>query len=162
MDGRRELFKSFTNRVDQESLLVRPPYFREYIDFESCKSCEDRGCISACPEKIIVVAQDGSVTLDFSKNGCSFCDECANLCEAGVLSLENSHTSSRLNAIFQIDFNRCVAHHGVICSSCREPCIDDAILFNGLFNPVIDSAKCTSCGFCISRCPTSAIEYSVK
>jgi len=162
MDSRRELFKSFRDRLNQEgqNLLIRPPYFKDRADFVECLSCEDRSCIPACPEKIIVIAEDKSITLDFSKNGCSFCDECANACSRGVLSLENIHTS--LNATFQIDFNRCVAHHGVICSACREPCIDDAILFNGLFNPVIDSKKCTSCGFCISRCPTLAIEYFVN
>jgi len=164
MADRRELFKSLSKRLNQEdeNLLIRPPYFKEYIDFNKCRSCQDKTCISACPEKIIVIAQDESITLDFSKNGCSFCEECAIACDKGVLSLENIHTADRLNATFQIDFKSCVAHHGVICSACREPCIDDAILFNGLFNPVIDNEKCTSCGFCISRCPTLAIKYSVN
>jgi ferredoxin-type protein NapF len=76
-----------------------------------------------------------------------------------VLSLENQSTSDWLNAIFSISTQACVAHNGVICYSCKEPCIDDAILFNGLFNPVIDDEKCTGCGFCISRCPTEAISY---
>jgi len=164
MADRRELFKSLSKRLNQEGehLLIRPPYFKDENSFFECLSCEDKKCISACPEKIIVIASDRTITLDFSKNGCSFCEECANACEVGVLSLENFHTSSKLNASFQIDFKSCVAHHGVICSACREPCIDDAILFNGLFNPVIDDKKCTSCGFCISRCPTNAIKYSVN
>ena len=38
---------------------------------------------------------------------------------------------------------------------------DNAILFNGMFNPVIDDEKCTACGFCLSRCPTQAISYEV-
>jgi ferredoxin-type protein NapF len=49
----------------------------------------------------------------------------------------------------------------VICFSCKEPCIDDAILFNGMFNPVIDMDKCTGCGFCLGRCPTLAIDFTV-
>jgi ferredoxin-type protein NapF len=75
--------------------------------------------------------------------------------------LKNEETSEYLHAIFKISLEACVAHHGVICHSCKEPCIDDAILFNGMFNPVIDDEKCTACGFCISRCPTQAISYDV-
>jgi len=164
MSSRRELFKSLRDKLNQEekNLLIRPPYFRDESGFLECIECEEKSCIGACPEKIIIVADDKTPTLDFSKNGCSFCEECAIACNKGVLSLENTHTADRLNATFQIDFNKCIAHHGVICSACTEPCIDNAILFNGLFNPVIDSQKCTACGFCISRCPTLAIEYSIN
>jgi ferredoxin-type protein NapF len=28
-----------------------------------------------------------------------------------------------------------------------------------MFNPVIDTERCTGCGFCLSRCPTQAISY---
>jgi ferredoxin-type protein NapF len=37
--------------------------------------------------------------------------------------------------------------------------MEDAILFNGMFDPVIDEDKCNGCGFCIGRCPTQAIEF---
>jgi len=76
------------------------------------------------------------------------------------LSLQNMHTSEHINATFRIATQGCVAHHGVICFSCKEPCIDDAILFNGMFNPVIDMDRCTGCGFCVGRCPAQAIEYA--
>jgi len=167
MASRREFFKSFAkplvkHQEEATPLLVRPPYGSGESLFQSeCPSCESKACVTSCDEKIIFIAQDGTPTLSFEKNGCTFCDECANVCEKDVLSLKNEESATWLNAIFKISLDACVAHHGVICHSCKEPCIDDAILFNGMFNPVIDDEKCTACGFCISRCPTQAISYDV-
>ena len=167
MANRREFFKSFvkplhSNEQEESPLLVRPPYGSSESTFQSeCPSCQSKACVASCDEKIIVILDDGTPTLDFSKNGCTFCDECANVCEADVLSLENSETTEKLNAMFRINLEACVAHHGVICNSCKEPCIDDAILFNGMFNPIIDEDKCTGCGFCMARCPTQAINFRV-
>ena len=141
---------------------MRPPYGSSESLFQSeCPGCESKACVASCDEKIIFIAEDGTPTLTFKQNGCTFCDACAEVCEADVLSLKNEEAASWLNAVFRISTEACVAHHGVICHSCKEPCIDDAILFNGMFNPVIDDDKCTACGFCLSRCPTQAISYEV-
>ncbi len=167
MANRRDFFKSFAkplqnNQEEESPLLVRPPYGVDESTFQSkCPSCESKACVASCDEKIIILLEDGTPTLDFSKNGCTFCDECAKVCPEDVLSLENLHTSEKLNVMFRINMEDCVAHEGVICNSCKEPCIDDAILFNGMFNPIIDEDKCTGCGFCIARCPTQAISYSI-
>jgi len=167
MADRRAFLKSFTKPLKQSQeeetpLLVRPPYGKDESTFQSeCPSCETKACVASCDEKIIVIQEDGTPTLDFSKNGCTFCDACADACDADVLSLENEATSEKLNVMFRISLEGCVAHHGVICNSCKEPCIDDAILFNGMFNPVIDERRCTGCGFCIARCPTQAITFRV-
>ncbi len=165
MASRRDFFKSFAKPLSQTKeeslLLVRPPYGRSESFFQSeCPSCKSKSCVVSCDEKIIFIADDGTPTLTFKQNGCTFCDDCAKACEEGVLSLENLETAESLNAIFRISLESCVAHHGVICNSCKEPCIDNAILFNGMFAPVIDDDKCTGCGFCISRCPTQAITYN--
>ena len=141
-------------------MVLRPPYgFTESLFQSECSTCESKACVASCDEQIIFIQEDGTPRLDFSKSGCTFCEACASACEANVLSLENTHTSEHINALFRISTEACVAHHGVICFSCKEPCIDDAILFNGLFNPVIDTDKCTGCGFCLGRCPTEAISY---
>ena len=167
MADRRAFFKSFTkplqsNQGASSPLWVRPPYGRDASTFQSgCPTCEDQACVTHCEEKIIVMGEDKIPYLNFSKNGCTFCEACANACDRGVLSLGNEATSARLNAMFRINFEACVAHHGVICHACKEPCIDDAILFNGMFNPVIDEDRCTGCGFCMARCPTQAIDFRV-
>jgi ferredoxin-type protein NapF len=164
--SRRDLFKSFakplTTNQEETLLLIRPPYGRDESIFQSeCPACEEKSCVASCDEKIIFIANDGTPTLSFDKNGCTFCDECANVCQSGVLSLDNTDFAERLSAVVRISLEACVAHHGVICYSCKEPCIDNAILFNGMFNPVIDEDRCTSCGFCIPRCPVKAIDYRV-
>jgi len=166
--SRRGFFKSITKPLQQSKednipLLIRPPYGKSKSLFQSeCPNCESQACVTSCDEKIIFIDKETKTpTLNFSKNGCTFCDECAIACERDVLSLDDGVNSTYLNAIFQISIEGCVAHQGVICYSCKEPCIDDAILFNGMFNPIIDNEKCTACGFCISRCPTKAISYRV-
>jgi len=164
--SRRDFFNTFRKPLAQtkedSSFVVRPPYGLNESLFQSeCIACESKPCVTSCDEQIIVIRSDGTPGLDFSKSGCTFCEDCARVCEPDVLSVENTHTSDHINAIFRISTQGCIAHHGVICFSCKEPCIDDAILFNGMFNPVIDMDKCTGCGFCFGRCPTHAIAYSV-
>ena len=165
MASRRDFLNRFRKPLEQTKedlpVVVRPPYGSSESLFQSeCAVCESKACAASCDEQIIVIHSDGTPGLDFSKSGCTFCEDCASVCEPGVLSLENRHTSEQLNATFRISTQACVAHHGVICFSCKEPCIDDAILFNGMFNPVIDRDRCTGCGFCLGRCPADAIEYS--
>ena len=106
-----------------------------------------------------MIEADGTPVLDFSKSGCTFCEECAHACPHGVLDLQEG--SRRIGARFVIETQACMAHHGSICFACKEPCLEEAILFTGLFNPVIDDEKCTGCGFCLSRCPTLAIDFRI-
>lgn len=165
MASRREFLSAFTKPLkdnkEDSVLVLRPPYGLNEALFQSeCIKCESKDCVDACDEKIIFLQEDGTPSLNFIKSGCTFCEDCASACAPNVLSLENTHTSEQLNATFRISTEGCVAHHGVICFSCKEPCIDDAILFNGMFKPVIDMEKCTACGFCLGRCPTQAIDFN--
>jgi len=162
--SRRDFLTAFRKPLEsaskEEELFVRPPYSKNESLFQDrCKECENKACATSCEEEIIVIKSDGTPILNFSKKGCTFCEECAKACESGVLDL-SYRESDWINARFIIEPNSCVAHNGVICFSCKEPCIEDAILFNGMFNPVIDSDLCTGCGYCLARCPTKAISYS--
>jgi ferredoxin-type protein NapF len=164
--SRRDFLNTLRKPLHQSEeslpLVVRPPYgLNESLFQNECVTCESKSCVASCDEQIIVLQDDGTPMLNFAKSGCTFCEDCASACEPNVLSLDNIHTSEKLNAIFAISTEGCVAHNGVICFSCKEPCIDDAILFNGMFNPVIDMDKCTGCGFCLGRCPTLAIDFTV-
>ena len=165
MASRRDFLTAFRkpleNSTKKEELFVRPPYGKDESFFQNgCVECESKACATSCEEKIIVIRSDGTPILNFSKKGCTFCEDCATACDSGVLSLEHIETSEVINARFIINPESCVAHNGVICFSCKEPCIDDAILFNGMFNPVIDMDLCTGCGYCFGRCPTMAIKYT--
>ena len=166
MASRREFFKTLASPIteakgDKASIFLRPPYFSEIDIFDKeCINCESKACVKACDENIIVIEAKGTPILNFTNSGCTFCQECADVCEADVLKVEEK--KNKINAIFLINKDKCLAHNGSICFSCKEPCIDDAILFKGMFEPIIDMDICTSCGFCISRCPTNAIEYTIE
>ena len=95
--------------------------------------------------------------MDFSKSGCTYCDDCAEACEFDVLSLENK---KQINATVTINKKECVSWEGVMCFSCKDPCLDNAIDFKAMFMPSIND-NCTACGFCISRCPVQAIKVEV-
>ena len=160
---RRELFSSLASSVknaaqEKQEKVVRPPYNNDEALFLSeCSKC-DAKCATVCEVEIIKIAQDSTPYLDFSKNGCTYCDDCVSACDFGVLTLDNQH---HIEANVIINKDKCVSYEGVMCFSCKDPCIDNAIDFQAMFMPTINE-KCTSCGFCISRCPVEAIEVKVS
>jgi len=166
VSSRRDFFKKLTKPIsdikeEKAPLYVRPPYAKDLSLFDKeCINCESKACAKVCDEKIIVIEASRTPIINFTNSGCTFCQDCANACEIGVLSLDDG--SESINATFLINKDLCMAHNGSVCFSCKEPCIDNAILFKGMFEPIIDIQKCTSCGFCLSRCPTNAIEYIIK
>ena len=164
MASRRDFFRSIVQPGGLEgkaigsSLHIRPPYALDESFFQSeCPGCESKACAAACEESIIVIGGGGVPLLNFTKSGCTFCEACAEACEKGVLDQESG--GLHINARVVIETGACMAHNGSICFSCKEPCLEDAILFKGLFDPVIDPDLCTGCGFCVSRCPTNAISW---
>ena len=154
---RRELFSSLASsfkKDEKQEIILRPPYFEdESIFLTNCIEC-DGICSTVCEENIIIIQDDKTPKLDFSINGCTYCDECANACPHEVLTLENK---KNINARIQIETSECLAWNDTMCFSCKDPCFDDAIDFVGMFNPTIND-NCTSCGFCVKVCPTQAIK----
>uniref|UniRef100_UPI003F634573 ferredoxin-type protein NapF n=1 Tax=Thiomicrolovo subterrani TaxID=3131934 RepID=UPI003F634573 len=133
---------------------IRPPYAADLSRFgQTCPECEGM-CSNACEENIIIIGKDRTPHLDFSKGGCTYCGACLEACSPGVLS----HTEEPIHAAVRINPLKCVSWQGVMCFSCKEPCLDNAIDFKGLYKPDINASRCTSCGFCIGRCPSEAIE----
>lgn len=162
---RRELFSSLASSlkgavsapIETQERFLRPPYNNDESLFHNeCSKC-DAICATVCEEEIIRIASDNTPYLDFSRNGCTYCDDCATACEYGVLTLENKRF---IDANISINKSNCVSWNATMCFSCKDPCLDNAIDFKAMFMPEINE-KCTSCGFCISRCPTSAIDIKV-
>ena len=158
---KRELFNSLASSLKGEKKqekLLRPPYFKDESLFQSeCHKC-DAKCVTVCEEDIIKIANDKTPYIVFDNpNGCTYCDECAIACEEGVLHVEDKQN---LNAIVTINKDKCMSWHHTMCFSCKDPCLDNAIDFAAMFMPTIND-KCTSCGFCINRCPVDAIDIKV-
>jgi len=160
--NRRELFTSFGTSLKgetqkKEQTFLRPPYFKDEALFhKECLNCENK-CDTVCEEEIIKITQDGSPYIVFGNSGCTFCDKCAIVCETNVLELEHKQN---LNALVTINKNKCLSWNHTMCFSCKDPCLDNAIDFKAMFMAEIND-KCTSCGFCISRCPVDAINIKV-
>ncbi len=158
---RRELFSFLSTSIGDvvkekkpQEVIIRPPYFGDINAFGiECQNCEGL-CATSCQEQIIIIGDDKTPKLDVSKSGCTYCDDCATACEVNVLTLENK---KHLDVDVVIDQNSCMSWEGVMCFSCKDPCLEDAIEFKAMFMPTINQEKCTSCGFCISRCPSYAI-----
>lgn len=155
---RRGLFSSFAKpfgkKQESEEVIVRPPYFLEEDSFaKECIDC-DGICSTFCQENIIIISNDKTPKLDFSKGGCTYCDECAINCPKEVLNVEYK---KQIDVKIDIDILKCMSWNQTMCFSCKDPCLEDAISFLGMFRPKIEDTKCTSCGFCISVCPTNAI-----
>ncbi len=158
---RRELFgflsssaKEAARETREKDVFLRPPYYKDTDAFATeCQNCKGE-CASLCQEQIIVITEDKTPRLDLSARGCTYCDECAIACPSDVLLVEEKQY---IEANIIINQSKCLSWQGVMCFSCKDPCLDNAIDFKAMFMPEI-SEKCTSCGFCIGRCPVDAID----
>ena len=163
---RRELFSFLSDSVKnvvkekKENInIVRPPYFSDINAFDiECQNCEGL-CATSCQEQVIIIGEDKTPSLNFSKSGCTYCDDCAVACTPNVLTLE---AKKLIDTTIVISQTACMSWNGVMCFSCKDPCLEDAIDFKAMFTPIINQEKCTACGFCISRCPSYAINIEVK
>jgi len=159
---RRELFnvlsssmtEVFRENQNDKLVVIRPPYHTDTNAFVAeCQNCHAE-CASLCQEQIIFIKEDKTPFLDLSKGGCTYCDECAVACPSDILLVKNKN---KIYAEIVINRDKCLSWQGIMCFSCKEPCLEDTIDFKAMFMPQIND-KCTSCGFCISRCPADAID----
>lgn len=151
--SRRGFFGALGSLFKENKSPIRPPYASIAATFDECRICEGM-CVSACEENIIRRDEKGIPYLDFKTSGCSDCTKCLDACTPNVLNEPNQFIRGRA----KITTMTCMAHHDTICFACKDPCMENAIVFQGMFNPIIISEKCTACGYCVSVCPNGAIE----
>ena len=155
-NSKRNLFRGILKK-DKSQPPLRPPYSPEnnFLFTEKCPTC-DGICATVCEENIIKIV-DKAPQICFSESGCTYCEECLTICEKNILNMDNPQN---IKGKIELNILNCVAWHSVICSSCRDSCLDGAIKFLGMFRPEIDLSKCTNCGFCIATCPSQAIDIT--
>jgi len=140
---------------------LRPPWaVTESLFTEICNHCGD--CISQCPTKIIKSARANFPVVDFSAGECLFCEQCVDVCKPKALLKTRNKLPWILKASIQTEC--CIAHNGVECRGCCDPCESRAITMppraGGVSIPVLNSNHCTGCGACIAACPVQAISIN--
>ncbi len=139
-------------------LGLSPPDLATISSASNCANCE-AFCARSCPQEIIKIHPKshklmGQPYLDFSSNGCTFCQQCHSACpktgkqEAVAVSLGKA----RLNQ------QNCYAWLNIGCKSCINICPDHLISFDKKDNPTIQLQNCSGCGICIKVCPATAIQ----
>lgn len=144
----------------REALL--PPWSNDATTFYArCTACGD--CVSACPEHVLARGADGFPYINFNAGGCTFCGECLNHCKPQALRRLDGMVPWQLRVSIG---ENCLALRQVVCRTCEERCEVGAITFTpalgGVSHPTLNHTLCTSCGFCVADCPTSAIHISTQ
>ncbi|MDT8283423.1 MAG: ferredoxin-type protein NapF [Gammaproteobacteria bacterium] len=138
---------------------LRPPWaIDESLFTEICTRCSE--CITHCPTHIIKPARANFPVIDFSAGECLFCEQCVEVCKPhALLKTTQKITPWSIKALIKKDI--CIAHQGVECRSCYDPCESRAIMMpprpGRISIPVISKDTCTGCGACVSVCPVQAI-----
>ncbi|TDS94022.1 ferredoxin-type protein NapF [Pelagimonas phthalicica] len=144
-----------TGRMNRP-LPMRPPGAIEEEAFQdTCTKCGD--CASACPQEIIRFDGDGLPTVDLSTSPCTFCNICAESCEAGAIDYADGWDWRA-----RVD-DSCMSANGIMCRTCEDQCDHQAIRFRllpgGLSEAQFDSDACTGCGACANACPSGSISF---
>ena len=117
-------------------------------------------CAAACPVNAICM-KDGIAHIDTSL--CIGCSLCQSTCPKHIISMLPrkdqavvmcSNREKGISARKQC-INACIG-----CKKCEKNCPEKAIsVSNNL--AYVDHAKCTSCGLCVSECPTGCLKTFV-
>ncbi|MBC8212493.1 MAG: 4Fe-4S dicluster domain-containing protein [Gammaproteobacteria bacterium] len=152
-EGREQVKKQLTRRG------LYPPGLLSIASAENCLECTGI-CADSCPQNIISLHSKehqyyGQPYLDFSNNGCTFCNECNHACPA--ISHKLPGPDKAIIGKAHLDKDVCHAWNGIICMSCYSVCPDKLYKFDKRRKVSIDQSPCNGCGFCIRVCPASAI-----
>ena len=105
---------------------LRPPWARDEAAFiAACTRCD--ACIEVCPATILVRADGGFPSVDFSRGECTFCAQCVARCEPHALAREAELAPPW--ALRASIGEACLAEAGVECRICGENCPAGAIRF---------------------------------
>lgn len=150
-------------------LPQRPPWaLSESLFTDQCTRC--RECIAVCEEEIIMIGDGGFPEIDFNRGECTFCEACVDACSQQASQANNQAALIKQanNQAFYFDIqidDSCLAKQKTHCQSCKDVCDARAIsmpwpktaTFGSIQVPEIKLDDCTSCGACVSTCPSQSI-----
>lgn len=154
---------------------LRPPgAVGEEMFMELCIRCAR--CIEVCPYDSIHRAdlyeklQIGTPYVFADKRACYLCMKCPSVCPTGALNPKLIEPEKVRMGIAVIDQETClnykyfrdeekgVSDDGLaqLCNTCNNVCpfTDEAIFLDKFILPVVTD-KCTGCGICVEKCPTT-------
>lgn len=156
MSAAPDLFRRALLLGRAEAVTLRPPWAVAETDFtDACTTCG--ACIDRCPEQVLARGAGGYPVFDPKLGECTFCGECAEACTPRALDRNAAGTAWNQLAVIG---DPCLAMQGVVCSSCRDACPEQAICFPVVASvpiPSVDDNRCSGCGACVSVCPAAAI-----
>ena len=125
---------------------------------EGCTRCGD--CVTACPQKVLVLEAGRLPELNFAQRECTFCGDCATACGEGLFDRNRPFTAKVSIA------PSCLTELNVDCQSCADACPSRAIRFRPTLGrvpqPTLILEICTGCGACVAPCPVSAIHIQSR
>lgn len=149
-------------------LPQRPPWaLNESLFTDQCTRCNE--CITACEEDIIFKGDGGFPEVDFNRGECTFCEACIEVCEPNALFKQVAESNNQQAFYFEITIDdSCLAKQKTHCQSCKDVCDPGAISMpwpkdvsaGAIQTPEIAIADCTSCGACVSTCPSQSIRIT--
>ena len=171
MDGGRRAFlrgslltrEGRAQEVARQQLLGPPPPWHQGLPLaDHCLDCP-HPCIDACEPGIIHLHpsdhdQAGLPYLDFSNNGCTFCQACVAACP---MEIEAAADTRPVIGTAQLNRNTCIAWDDVICMSCSGRCDYHAITTVHQRRAQVDAQICNGCGMCVAACPVRALSISL-
>ncbi|MDR2755534.1 MAG: 4Fe-4S binding protein [Planctomycetaceae bacterium] len=151
---------------NSDSILIRPPgAIREELFLSRCTRCG--ACVQTCPTSLLQLHYFETSILDYGTPYAVFdpawcdaqCTQCGQVCPSGALQqiLPAEKKKVKLGRAV-LTFENCRLYDDRECSICGRECPFEAITFAWSESeyrkiPIIDTEKCTGCGYCVVSCP---------
>ncbi|MDR2439149.1 MAG: 4Fe-4S dicluster domain-containing protein [Planctomycetaceae bacterium] len=148
------------------SIPIRPPgAVQEKLFLSRCTRCG--ACVQACPTSLLKTQYFETSILDYGTPYAVFdpawcntqCTKCGQVCPSGALQkiLPAEKKNVKLG-LAVLTFEDCRLYDDRECSICGRECPFEAITFEWSESeyrkiPIIDTEKCTGCGYCVVSCP---------